>query len=89
MGAIEQQGMTLLIATGLTVAGFLVVTLVFRWIWNAVMPDVFGCRRVSFWQAVGILVLASILFGGHRIINADLSSVLPKRSQAAADMRSA
>ncbi|NND08387.1 MAG: hypothetical protein HKN87_18565 [Saprospiraceae bacterium] len=32
-------------------------------LWNAILPQVLGVRSISFWQAVGILVLAKILFG--------------------------
>ena len=40
------------------------VTLFFRWLWNTTMPDVFGVKSLTFWQAFRILLLASILFGG-------------------------
>lgn len=40
------------------------VTLFFRWIWNMTMPEVFGIKSLTFWQAFRILILASILFGG-------------------------
>ncbi len=40
------------------------VTLFFRWLWNITMPDVFGLKSLTFWQAFRILLLASILFGG-------------------------
>lgn len=80
-----EPGSTILIGIGIAVVGFFVFVLVFRWIWNAVVPEVFGFKSITFWQAVGILVLASILFGGHRVINADITGGgLPKRSQAAA-----
>jgi hypothetical protein len=46
------------------------------------VPAVFGLREITFWQAVGILILASILTGGHRIVSIDLTSGLPKRSQS-------
>lgn len=45
-----------------------VLILVFKWLWNITMPEVFGIREVTFWQAFRILILASILFGGHRTI---------------------
>ena len=35
-------------------------------LWNWLMPALFGWRLVSYWQAVGILVLSKILFGGFR-----------------------
>jgi hypothetical protein len=43
------------------VLGFAVMSL-----WNWLAPAVFGWRTISFWQALGLLVLARILFGGFR-----------------------
>ena len=42
---------------------------VFRWLWNSTMPDVFGVKTLSFGQSLKILILASILFGGHRVVD--------------------
>lgn len=36
----------------------------FMYLWNWLMPDVFGINKVTYWQAVGILVMAKIIFGG-------------------------
>jgi hypothetical protein len=33
-------------------------------LWNWLMPALFGWHLISFWQAIGILVLSKILFGG-------------------------
>jgi hypothetical protein len=44
-----------------TVFGFVVMSL-----WNWLMPALFGWHVIGFWQAVGILVLSKILFGGFR-----------------------
>jgi hypothetical protein len=44
-----------------TVLGFIVMGL-----WNWLAPAVFGARTITFWQALGILVLSKILFGGFR-----------------------
>ncbi len=33
-------------------------------LWNWLIPTLFGLGTIGFWQAVGILVLAKILFGG-------------------------
>lgn len=33
-------------------------------LWNAVLPDVLPVKPVSYWQAMGILVLSKILFSG-------------------------
>ncbi len=45
-----------------------VMTVIFMWIWNAIVPDVFGWKQVTFYQALGILILAGMLFGGHRVV---------------------
>lgn len=40
------------------------------WIlWNLVMHDVFGLPHISFWQAVGIQLIASLLFKSNTTIN--------------------
>lgn len=46
------------------VFGLLVMSL-----WNWLMPELFGLRPITFWQAWGLLILSRILFGsfsGHR-----------------------
>jgi hypothetical protein len=43
------------------VAGFVVMHL-----WNWLLPGLFGWPVISFWKAIGILVLSKILFGGFR-----------------------
>ena len=43
------------------VFGFVVMSL-----WNWLAPPVFGLNTITFWQALGLLVLSKILFGGFR-----------------------
>ena len=52
-------------------AAILVILLVFfvggqavKLLWNWLVPEIFGWRAISFWQAVGLLALCRILFGG-------------------------
>ncbi|MDR2682612.1 MAG: hypothetical protein LBB64_01930 [Dysgonamonadaceae bacterium] len=33
------------------------------WLWNALLPQIFGIAAINFWQALGLLVLCRILFG--------------------------
>ncbi len=33
-------------------------------LWNWLLPPLFGWRLITFWQALGLLVLCRILFGG-------------------------
>jgi hypothetical protein len=35
-------------------------------LWNLLMPAIFGLPRLGFWQAVGLMALSWILFGGLR-----------------------
>lgn len=37
-----------------------------QYLWNAILPAVTGVRALTFWQAVGLLVLCRLLFGGFR-----------------------
>jgi hypothetical protein len=34
-------------------------------LWNWLLPGIFGWRMITFWQALGMLVLCRILFGNH------------------------
>ena len=44
------------------------IAALFGWVvmllWNALLPAVLGVGTITFWQALGILVLSKILFGG-------------------------
>ena len=59
------------IALGIVIAIVLIAifVVIFRWLWNSTMPDVFGVKALSFGQSLKILILASILFGGHRVVD--------------------
>src|SRR5689334_9336275 len=46
-------------AVFITLGGFIVQNL-----WNWLVPALFGWRTITFWQALGVLVLCRILFGG-------------------------
>ena len=35
-------------------------------LWNGLMPAIFGLRTIGYWQALGLMVLCWILFGGLR-----------------------
>lgn len=37
---------------------------VVRLLWNWLLPTLFGWKQITFWQAVGLLALCRILFGG-------------------------
>lgn len=43
-------------------AGAIIFTLPTMWLWDAVMPDLFSLSTITFWQAMGVNLLAGILF---------------------------
>lgn len=47
----------------LVIVSFIISTLITQYIWNLVMPEVFGVKEISFWQTVGLLILANVFFG--------------------------
>ena len=49
------------IAGGVFIFGSAVMLL-----WNSLLPAIFGVGTITFWQAIGLLVLSKILFGGFR-----------------------
>jgi len=48
---------------GILLFGFLGGELVLQ-LWNWLLPTLFGWRQITFWQALGLLALCRILFGG-------------------------
>ncbi len=55
------------------VAAFILIFgAVIMWLWNALMPAIFHLGIITYWQAVGLAILARLLFGfmhgspGHR-----------------------
>lgn len=41
------------------IGGFVV-----QWLWNWLVPGLFGLRQLTIWEALGLLALSRILFGG-------------------------
>ena len=50
----------------IAVVGIAVGGEVVTYLWNWLMPGLFGWHTISFWQALGLLVLSRIFFGGFR-----------------------
>ena len=47
---------------------------VVRLLWNWLLPPLFGWREITFWQALGLLALCRILFGGFGLRGAGRSN---------------
>ncbi len=61
-------GITDVVFAGLVVvAGAALISLLMAlplmWLWDALMPDLFGLETITFWQALGINLLSGIIFG--------------------------
>lgn len=58
----------LMIIAPLAILGMVIFTFiggeVVMLLWNWLAPALFGLREVTFWQAIGLLALCRILFGG-------------------------
>ena len=48
------------------VAGVYIFGSVVMLLWNHLLPALFGFSTITFWQAIGLLILSKILFGGFR-----------------------
>lgn len=55
----------------ISVNGFgigLAVTGLFKLMWNKVMPEVFGVKKVTYWQSILLVLIAKALFGAASYI---------------------
>ena len=43
---------------------FLALAAIVMFLWNAILPDIIHTGVINYWQALGLLVLCRILFGG-------------------------
>jgi hypothetical protein len=48
---------------------------VVKQLWNWLLPPLFGWRQITFWQALGLLALCRILFGGFGLHGSSHSNV--------------
>lgn len=48
----------------LAVAGISVVSAMVMFLWNQLIPDITSLSPITYWQAMGLLILCRILFGG-------------------------
>ncbi len=48
----------------LGIAVFVLLGFVVMWLWNWLMPEIFGLTEITYWQAIGIFILAKLILGG-------------------------
>ena len=66
-----EQNVKVYVTKAVKVFFFVLLALVFAiligfivmWLWNWLMPELFGLPTLGYWQAVGLLFLAKIFFG--------------------------
>jgi hypothetical protein len=51
------------IVIGLILLG--IAGVILQLLWNSTIPEVFGLRTITTWQAIKLLLIALLLFGGH------------------------
>ena len=56
-----QQVVKLMIVAVIFFAGF---SQAVHYLWNWLMPEIFGLHAITYWQAVGLIGLTWLLFGG-------------------------
>ncbi|NJA06649.1 hypothetical protein [Methylomonas sp. UP202] len=55
---------SLWITIPLIVIGLVISVFIFQWLWNTTMPEVFGLKKITIYQAIKILFLSLVLTGG-------------------------
>lgn len=60
---IQIAGMLIFGAIGITALATL-FGFVIMWLWNWLMPTIFGLTTLTFWQAAGLFILFKLLLGG-------------------------
>mgnify|MGYP001081935672 CR=1 FL=1 len=60
----------------------IVFGLLVKWLWNTLMPVIFGLPVIGYWQAVGLVVLAHVFFGGDHSHHYERSGSKRKKKQS-------
>jgi len=59
------RGIAIGIASAIALVPFIFMGgIVVQWLWNWLVPDIFALRRLTLWEALGLLALCRTLFGG-------------------------
>lgn len=46
------------------ILGVFITSLLLMWLWNMLVPQIFSGPVITYWQALGLLILSKLLFGG-------------------------
>jgi len=53
----------LILPIGLAIIAIFVVPMIFQFLWNITVPEIFGLMKIRYWQAFRLLLMASMVFG--------------------------
>lgn len=59
-----RRALRILKVVAIAIVAFTVFGFVVSRLWNDLMPGLFGLHAITFWQAVGLILLGRLLFGG-------------------------
>ena len=57
------------LAIVLAIVIFFVVPVIFQFLWNITVPEIFGLTKIRYWQAFRLLLLASMIFGAGSYVH--------------------
>lgn len=66
MKSMSYVGKRLLIIP-IALAALFLFSLITMLLWNALMPQIFHLPVITYWQAIGLLILARLFFGGSLV----------------------
>ena len=58
-----------LVLVCLVVIGVFVAPLIFQILWNITVPEIFGLRAISYWQAFRLLLMTGMIFGAGSYVH--------------------
>lgn len=63
LGRSEKYAFYALMAVAAVIVFGSLFGLLVQFLWNATLVELFGVAQISFWQAIGVLILAKLFFG--------------------------
>lgn len=61
---------------------FFLIIWLFSWLWNITMPQVFGLKSITYWQAFRLMLIAGLLFGSMRGVSNGIARRQVKSTEA-------
>ena len=49
------------------ILSFFIISAILMWLWNGLMPFLFGLSTLNYIQAMALYMVSNILFGDHRM----------------------